>query len=116
MTPQPTGPIAFRVVLARLADTGIHCEVESDGKLEGETYAAYQFADGSHVTWGAHSTTGAENCAAHPISAHGRLDGFYTSDAGDEARNFASGDFATDAAALVVWMTDLAKQHGRTEK
>ena len=114
MTAQHTEMTAFYTVVSHLAAAGIHCEIESDEK--DETYAAYHFADGSHLTWGAHSITGAENSATHPISAHGRLDGFYTNDAGDEDRDFTSGDFATDAAALVTWVTDLADRHGRAPK
>jgi hypothetical protein len=118
MTAQPTEQTVFHAVLARLAAVGIHCETESaaDGKLKDEIYAAYHFADGSHFTWGAHSITGAENSATHPISAHGRLDGFYTDDAGDEPRAFTTGDFATDATELVAWIAILADQHGRAQK
>ncbi|MFF3378081.1 hypothetical protein ACFYXF_34660 [Streptomyces sp. NPDC002680] len=112
----PTDNTVFHAVLALLAAADFHCEIESDGKLMDETCAAYHFGDGSHLTWGAQSITGAENSITHPVSAHGRLDGFYTDDTGDEGREFATGNFATDAAALVAWMTELANQHGRAQK
>lgn len=117
MTAQPTEPTpVFHEVLALLAAVDIHCEIESDGKLMDQTYAAYYFADGSQLTWGAQSITGAENSITHPVSAHGRLGGFYTDDTRDEDREFTTGDFATDAADLVAWMTELADQHGRAQK
>ncbi|MGW3954622.1 hypothetical protein ACWEKM_27655 [Streptomyces sp. NPDC004752] len=116
MTAQPTQPTAFHTVLAQLAAAGIDCEVESDGKLTDQTYGAYHFADGSDLTWDTQSNTGAENSMTHPVSAHGRLGGFYTDDTKDEAREFTTGDFDTDAAAFVAWVTDLADRHGRASK
>lgn len=56
----------------------------------------------------AQSITGAGNSIARPVSAHGRLGGFCTDDARDEGREFVTGDFATDEAALVAWTTEVA--------
>ncbi|WP_331732910.1 hypothetical protein OG613_48885 (plasmid) [Streptomyces sp. NBC_00015] len=106
-TAQPTDDTVFNTVLALLA-AGIHCEVDPDGKLMDCPYASYHFADGSELTWGVQSITGAENSITHQVSAHGYLGGFYTDDTRDEIREFTTGDFATDAAAFVAWMTELA--------
>lgn len=109
-------PTVFHTVLARLAAAGIHCEVISDGKLSDQTHGAYAFADDSQLTWGTQSSTGVENSITHPVRAHGRLDGFFIDDVRDEVREFTTGDFETDAAAFVTWVTALADQHGRAMK
>ncbi|MDX2545874.1 hypothetical protein ACOT81_38075 [Streptomyces sp. WI04-05B] len=119
MASQPE-PTVFHTVLARLAAAGIHCEVISDGKLSDQTHGAYTFADDSQLTWGTQSSTGVENSITHPVSAHGRLGGFFIDDVrddvSDEGREFTTGDFETDAAAFVTWVTALADQHGRATK
>ncbi|MFI9771885.1 hypothetical protein ACIHJG_34225 [Streptomyces sp. NPDC052415] len=112
MTAQPAEPTAFDAVLALLAAAGIHSKADSEGKVAG-SYGVYEFADGGQLTWGTQSNTGAENSITHPVSAHGRLGGFYIDDERDETREFTTGDFNTDAAAFVAWVSDLANRHGR---
>ncbi|WP_327309782.1 hypothetical protein OG730_41605 (plasmid) [Streptomyces sp. NBC_01298] len=107
---------AFHTALARLAAAGFRCTVESDGKTTDESWAAYHFADTSHLTWGAISDTGAENSATHPVSAHRALSAFFITDYGDEPQLFDSGDFDRDVAALLAWITDLADTHGASQQ
>lgn len=113
MTTPSNQPTVFHLVLARLAAAGIECL----GPSAGATYAAYQFADGSTLSWWATSDSGAESSVSHPLAAHANLDTFYYDDrtqgGKDEARCFDSGDFETDAAALITWVTSLAVTHGR---
>ncbi|OEJ23043.1 hypothetical protein AR457_38260 [Streptomyces agglomeratus] len=116
MTAPSTELTAFHTILSRLAAAGIHCTIESDGKTAGETWAAYHFADTSHVTWGAYSDTGAENSATHPVTSHGYLNAFHTTDEADEYHLFDTGDFDRDAAELTTWITKLAADHGRTRQ
>lgn len=114
-TPAPTTPgTVFHTVLARLAEQNVHCETETHGA---ETYASYAFADGSLLTWGAYSDTGAEN-SLHPLSAHRNLNGFRLppedqSGQDHEFRDFDSGTYTTDADGLITWITTLADKHGR---
>lgn len=113
--PAPSADSVFGLVLGRLAASGIVFRVES-GPSKGETYAEYGFADESTLGWSATTVTGAESSAEHPPSAHAKLEGFFLDDREDgseERGEFATGDFETDAAALVAWVTKLADRHGR---
>ncbi|WP_331726001.1 hypothetical protein [Streptomyces sp. NBC_00470] len=113
--PQPAEPAAFDVVKARLADANVACVLDNDGVCE--RYAMYQFADTSLLTWSTDSITGAENSITHPASAHGRISGFLAGgdeDDKDEEGDFGTGDFETDVAAFVAWVTGLADQRGRS--
>ncbi|MFD6470809.1 hypothetical protein [Streptomyces goshikiensis] len=107
---------AFHTALARLAAACFRCTVESDGKTTDEYWAAYHFADTSHLMWSAISDTGAENSATHPVSAHRALSAFLTTGHRDEPQLFDTGDFDRDVAALLAWITDLADTHGASQQ
>ncbi|WP_102922295.1 hypothetical protein [Streptomyces noursei] len=100
-------PTVFHAILNRLTARDIRCQPQTD--VSGD-YATYHFADGSHITWGAHSNTGVEN-SIHPITAHSSLNVFHNSP--ENNRDFETGDYATDSAALIDWVTTLAERHGR---
>ncbi|MEU5241682.1 hypothetical protein ACH4UR_35830 [Streptomyces lydicus] len=111
MPTTPTHPTdeqtVYHAILDRLTAYDLHCRTHTEGS---DTYGSYHFSDGSHITWGAHSNTGAEN-STHPISAHRALNVYH--DRSDENRNFETGDYPTDSAALIDWVITLADQHGR---
>ncbi|MFE0778894.1 hypothetical protein [Streptomyces sp. NPDC058861] len=113
---KPSQITAFQTALARLAAAGFRCTVESDGKATDESWAAYYFADTSHLTWGAVSDTGAENSTTHPVSGHRALSAFFTTDHGDEPQLFDTGDFDQDVAALRDWISHLADTYGTTQQ
>lgn len=102
----------FHATLTDLTARGVRCKSVTD--VSG-TYGSYFFADDSYLTWGAFSATGAEN-ALHPISDHGHFEAFHGHKHGEASRDFNTGDYATDSAALIDWITALADRHGRASQ
>ncbi|MFH8257574.1 hypothetical protein [Streptomyces roseolus] len=103
-----------RSVYMRLAAAGIACEGWRDSA---GTYARYTFADDSEVTWAGTDLYGAEVSNHHPIGEHGSLGAHWTQHEQlphqEAVPDFATGNYATDSAALVAWMIGLADRHGR---
>ncbi|MEU7028805.1 hypothetical protein AB0A60_19210 [Streptomyces sp. NPDC046275] len=103
-----------RSVYLRLAAAGIACEGWGDSA---GTHARYTFADNSEVTWSGTDVYGAEVSNHHPIGEHGSLGAHWMQHEQppylEELPEFATGNYATDSAALVAWMIGLADRHGR---
>ncbi|MET7490199.1 hypothetical protein [Streptomyces sp. NPDC005538] len=103
-----------RSVYRRLAAAGIACEGWSDSA---GTHARYTFADNSEVTWSGTDCYGAEVSNHHTIGEHGSLGAHWMQQEqppqAEELPEFATGNYATDSAALVAWMIALADRHGR---
>ncbi|MGP3950822.1 hypothetical protein [Streptomyces sp. 7N604] len=104
-----------RSVYLRLAAEGIACEAWCDSA---GTHARYTFADQSEVTWAGTDLYGTECSNLHPIGEHGSLQGHWMQNEQppyeEDLRDFATGTYAADSAALVAWMVSLADRHGRT--
>ncbi|MGW3387315.1 hypothetical protein [Streptomyces cinereoruber] len=103
-----------RSVYRRLAAAGIACEGRGD---RAGTYARYTFVDNSEVTWSGTDLYGAEVSNHHPIGEHGSLSAYWMQNEQppyeEEGLEFATGNYATDSAALVAWIIGLADRHGR---
>ena len=112
MSSQPDVTV-FDIVMNRLAEAGIACLPDDDGKVQG-AYACYTFADGADLTWATISNTGMEN-SLHSVSEHGVISGHCEADRA-ETRGFGSGDVDKDVSAFVAWVVDLADRHGKTSE